>query len=60
VNVSPRIGAVLSASTDKAATLAALSTTLGLEDLYNLIEVIEVDRYNDAMVAKHQAKGRSS
>jgi hypothetical protein len=60
VNVSPRIGAVLSASTDKAATLVVLRTTLGLEDLYNLIEVIEVDRYNDSMVAKHQAKDRSS
>jgi hypothetical protein len=60
VNVSPRIGAVLSASTDKAATLVALSTTLGLEDLYNLIEVIEVDRYNDSILAKNAAKDRQS
>jgi hypothetical protein len=60
VNVSPRIGAVLSASTDKAATLVALSTTLGLEDLYNLIEVIEIDRHNDTVISKHAAKDRQS
>jgi hypothetical protein len=60
VNVPPRIGAVLSASSDKSGALAALSTTLGLEDLYDLIEVIEVDLYNDAIVAKHTAKGRQS
>jgi hypothetical protein len=52
VNVPPRIGMVVSHSQDKAAAMAALSTTLGLEDLYDLIEIILIDRHNDRILAK--------
>lgn len=43
---------VVSHSQDKAAAMAALSTTLGLEDLYDLIEIILIDRHNDRILAK--------
>lgn len=37
------IGAVLSA---RMATLTELSTTLGVEDVYDLLEVIAIDAHN--------------
>ena len=42
-NVPTSIGVVLS---NKMATYTELSTTLGVEDLYDLLEVIQVDSYN--------------
>jgi hypothetical protein len=30
-----------------------LQTTLGTEDLYDLLEVIAVDRYNQQLATKH-------
>jgi hypothetical protein len=32
--------------------IGPLSTTLGLEDLYDLIEVVTIDAYNDRVIAK--------
>lgn len=35
------------------ATLAELSTVLGVEDLYDLIEIITVDYFNRALAIQH-------
>jgi hypothetical protein len=35
------------------ATLVELQTVLGTEDLYDLLEVISVDRYNQHLASKH-------
>ena len=42
-NVSPMIGAVIS---HRMASVAELETVLSTEDVYDLIEIIAVDRYN--------------
>ena len=42
-NISPAIGAVISS---RLATLVELSTVLSTEDVYLLVEIIAVDRYN--------------
>jgi hypothetical protein len=53
--VPPRIGMLI--SHDKS-LLAPLSTTLGLEDMYDLIEVILIDAHNDRIVAKSRERER--
>lgn len=38
--------------------MVPLSTTLGLEDMYDLMEIILVDAYNDRVVERYnKAKG---
>ena len=48
-NVPRPLATVLSS---KMATLADLGTILGTEDLYDLLEVINVDAHNRALAAK--------
>lgn len=43
MNVPPTIGAVISA---RLATMAELETVLGMEDVYDLLEIIAVDAHN--------------
>lgn len=49
MNLSPKIGALISKDP---ALLVQLTTTLGLEDLYDLIEVMAIDNYNDRVVER--------
>lgn len=49
LNVSPRVGFLLS---HDASLAGPLSTVLNLEDMYDLIEVVLVDRHNDRLRAK--------
>lgn len=49
----PQLGFLI--SHDKS-LLGPLSTTLGLQDMYDLIEVIMVDRYNDWVLAKRRER----
>jgi hypothetical protein len=58
VNVPPTIGMVLSASESRAETLHMLQTTLGLEDLHDLIEVQLVDSHNARAISKIDAARR--
>ena len=44
INVPQTIGTVISS---RLATLTELDTVLGIEDLYDLLEVISVDAYKD-------------
>lgn len=37
--------------------LGPLSTTLGLEDLYDLVEVVLVDAHNDRVIEKLRKQG---
>jgi hypothetical protein len=46
-NVPQSIGFVLSS---KMATLVELQTVLGMEDVYDLIEVISIDNYNQRVL----------
>lgn len=39
------------------ATLGELWTVLGTQDLYDLIEIIQVDAYNARILAKRQERG---
>lgn len=48
-NVPRTIGTVLSHG---AATLAELQTVYGLEDLYDLLEIILVDNHNEMVLSK--------
>ena len=47
------IGTLISA--DKA-TLVELQTVLGVEDAYDLLEVVAVDNHNKALMAKRAAR----
>ncbi len=49
MNVPPRIGMIVSSGK---ATLAELQTIYGVEDLYNLIEIMNVDAHNQRVIAK--------
>ena len=51
-NVPRTIGAVVSA---RLATLVELDTVLGLSDLYDLLEIMSVDGYNQRLLNKRQA-----
>jgi hypothetical protein len=35
---------------------AALHETLGLEDLWDILEVVEIDAYNDSLVADRRRR----
>lgn len=54
MNIPPRIGMVVSSGL---ATLAELQTVYGIRDLYDLIEVINVDAHNQRVIAKRPPKG---
>lgn len=53
VNVPRSIGAVVSA---RLATYAELGSVLSLEDVYDLLEVMEVDAYNRRLIASRQKR----
>jgi hypothetical protein len=50
VNVSAQLGALISW---EPALVEPLTSTLGLEDMHDLIEVMVVDRYNDRVMDRH-------
>ena len=52
-NLPASIGAVVSS---RLATLVELQTVLGLEDVYNLLEVLAVDAHNRRLMAKRQTE----
>lgn len=52
-NVDPVIGAIVS---EKQATLQELKTVYSLEDMYDMWEVIAVNRYNEAMAVEAAKK----
>jgi hypothetical protein len=39
------------------ATLAELQSVYGLEDAYDLLEIIQVDAYNEELARKHFERG---
>ena len=49
VNVPVSIGVVVSS---RLATLVELSTVLGGEDLYDLLEILAVDSYNERLMSE--------
>lgn len=53
VNVPPTIGQAISGNL---ALLGPLSTTLGLEDLHDILEVRRVDAHNAYVIAKARAR----
>jgi hypothetical protein len=55
VNVPPRIGMLL--SHDKS-LIGPLTETLSLRDMYDLIEVIRIDGYNDRMIEAHRKRSQ--
>jgi hypothetical protein len=54
VNVSPLVGAVLSSGK---ATLAECKTVLSLEDLYDILEVVNVDAHNQRILSQRKPDG---
>jgi hypothetical protein len=46
-NVPPMIGTLISR---RMATMHELGTVYGIEDAYNMLEIITVDAYNDALL----------
>lgn len=54
VNVPQSIGSVVSR---KLASLVELDSVLGVEDLYNLLEIIAIDNHNQYLVTKNYAHG---
>ncbi len=53
-NVPPVIGTLVSA---RVATLAELQTVYGLEDVYNMLEILKVDNHNER---RYRAQHNSS
>jgi hypothetical protein len=51
VNVPRTIGAVISSGK---ATMAELETVLGIEDVYDLLEIITIDAYNKRVAEKSE------
>jgi hypothetical protein len=51
VNVPRTIGAVISS---RLATLVELDTVLGMEDVYDLLEIISVDAHNKHIASQSQ------
>ncbi|WP_347558577.1 transcription elongation factor GreA [Robbsia sp. KACC 23696] len=49
VNVPRTIGTVISSGK---ATLAELETVLGMEDVYDLLEIIAIDAYNKQIASR--------
>lgn len=54
MNVSPAIAAVVSA---RLATLAELDSVLGVEDLFDLLEILAVDNNNQRAAAAAPRRG---
>lgn len=48
-NVAPIIGALVSS---KMATLAELQSAYGVEDAYDLLEILSVDNFNKSLINK--------
>lgn len=53
VNVPPLLGMAISGQPE---LLAHLSTTLGLEDLHDILEVRRIDAHNARVIRKAEAK----
>lgn len=53
-NVPRVIGTLVSA---RAATLHELQTVYGVQDAYDMLEVISVDLYNERLMRTHNARG---
>lgn len=51
VNVAPVIGTVVSR---KMATIHELDTVYGMEDVYNMLEIMAVDDFNQTLLRKAQ------
>ena len=51
-NVPPLIGMAISGRPQR---LAELNTSLSVEDLHNIIEVVTVDAHNRRLIDKHNA-----
>lgn len=51
VNVPRTIGAVISS---RLATMAEIETVLGMEDIYDLLEIITVDAHNKQIANKSE------
>lgn len=50
MNLSPQLGALISW---EPSLVGPLTSTLGLEDMHDLIEVMMVDRYNDRVIDRY-------
>lgn len=55
VNVSPRIGFLIS---HEKTLIGPLSTTFGLEDMYDLLEVVQIDAHNDTIMRREEKRAR--
>ena len=53
MNVSPLVGAVISGESPKA-TLHECQTVYSVEDLYDLLEVVNVDAHNQRVLNKRK------
>lgn len=54
MNVPPSVGMAVSSGK---ATMAELSTVLGIEDLHDILEVVIVDAHNDRIMRKKREQG---
>lgn len=50
-NVPPTIGSVISA---RLATMAEIETVLGMEDIYDLLEIMAVDEHNKRIASRSE------
>jgi len=55
VNVPPTIGMAVSSGK---VSYEALDTVLGLEDLYDILEIVLIDGHNAIVLAKRKPKDR--
>lgn len=55
MNLAPTISAVITHPL-RLATLHELQTVYGIEDLYDFLEVIRIDAFNQRLAAKHRAE----
>lgn len=53
MNVPPSIGMAISSGK---ATMAELSTTLGLEDVHDILEIVRVDAHNARILDKRRQR----
>lgn len=56
-NLPKQIGIVVSA---KMATLHELDTVYGVMDLYDILEIMSVDNYNQALAREQQARDQQN
>lgn len=54
MNVAPTVAAVITHPL-RLATLHELQTVYGVQDLYDFLEVMKVDEFNQRLAAKHRA-----